>query len=328
MSKYSVAIIGCGSIGSSKPDEYDKPGGDAVLTHAHAFSRHPQTELRGLIDADLDRTFTASKKWKVDRLIASGSVNALRNIDIDIIVVATPTATHRDVLMQALALKPRLVVAEKPFCQTLEEAREVHDAYAAAGIPVLVDYIRRFDAVIAATLADIRGGQYGRVQYARCLYGRGLKRDGCHGLDAFNQVFGQPTGMFIDHHAIDDGEPGDASYNVHLEYEGCREVHMVAADSRMWGAFELEFVCEAGVVALVDWGKAVVVRRAAAEETYGQYKALRWPAQLVEKTGLTTALLHLADNCVRHLRAGEPLACTSADAIRVHEILKHVKELK
>jgi len=321
MKQYSVAIIGCGSIGALKADEYDRPGGDAILTHAHAFHAHPRTELVTVFDSNLGTALSAGRKWGCS---AYADWKELGSNPIDIVVVATPTASHRNTLLQALALKPRLVVAEKPFCSNLKEAREVHDAYAAAGIPILVNYSRRFEPRHADILADIRDGRYGRIYHARCLYGRGLRRDGCHGLDIFNWVFGSPIGLMFNHNPIDDGEPGDPSYAVHLEYEACQEVYMVTADSRAWGAFELEFICERGVIAFTDWGKHVAIRVPDDEETFGQYQALRRRPQLAQDTALVKMLVYMVDNCVRHLDGEEPLKCTSADAVRVHEILDHI----
>lgn len=330
MRKYSVAIVGCGSIGALKDSQYDRPGGEAVLTHAHAFWQHPGTELIGFVDADMEKARDARHKWAKDTAYVYEDLTRERlyNTQPDIFVVATPTAAHRDTLMQVLALRPKLVVAEKPFCQNLKEAQEIHDAYAVAGIPVVVNYTRRFDPIAADTFDRLRSGKYGRIYAARCLYGRGLRRDGCHGLDVFNHVLGNPVGMFIDHDAIRDGcEPGDASWRVTLEYQ--KDGHkvtaeMVPADSRAWGAFELEFVTEKGVLAFPNWGQAVSWRPAAIEETFGQYKALSWPPQL-EKTGLSKALLYMVDNCVRYLRDGDPLKCTAADALRVHEVLEQIK---
>lgn len=329
MTKYSVAVVGCGSIGALKADEYDRPGGDDILTLAHAFSAHPATDLVAFVDPS-DNGPLAMQKWGVRHYYTCvEAMIGFKEVRPDIIVVATPTETHRDVLIQVLALKPRLVVAEKPFCSSLKEAQEVVNAYDKAGIPILVDYIRRFDPVGAPILNDLRAGNHGRIYHARCLYGRGLRRDGCHGLDVFNWVLGRPVGLQVLHDGrIDDApERGDASHHVILTYEkNGRPVtaQMVPADSRSWGAFELEFITDLGVVSFPQWGRRASIRRAEAETTFGQYKALGWPPELVA-TALNKALLYLADNCVRYLRDAEPLICTDADALRVHEILDHVK---
>ena len=320
MSKYSVAIIGCGSIGACKDNIYDSPTTNAVLTHAHAFYAHPDTELVSVIDNNIDKATAAGRKW---------GCSAYENFQdfginpIDVVVVATPTETHRNTLMRVLELQPRLVVAEKPFCNSLAEAQEVTAAYTAAGIPVLVNYTRRFDPVGMAVLDGLRTGAYGSIYHVRCLYGRGLRRDGCHGIDILNYVLGKVQGLSFNHDGIVDYLPNDPSYTLRLEYEHCDETYMIAADSRAWGAFELEFVCAEGIVAFYNWGKQVRIYRPEEESTYGQYKSLSRVGCRVEhiETALPKALLYMADACIRHLRDGEPLPCTPVDALRVWEVL-------
>lgn len=328
MNKYTVAIIGAGSIGALKDDQYDKPGGDAILTHAHAFHTHPETKILGFIDTDLSKAEQALRKWgggwgrKIEDPIKQYGVTP------DIIIVATPTETHERVLLDLLKLDPlpKLVVAEKPFCSTLKQASWVKAQYDNAGIPILVDYIRRFEYATMGILTQIRDGEFGKVFHARCLYGRGLRRDGCHAIDLFNYTFGHLTGMEIHHNtAIHDGEPGDLTYNLQLHYDRCYDVQMLGVDSRIYGLFELEFVTEKAIIHFHDWGKWIRIYCPDDEETYGQYKALgRKEGQLLQ-TGLSTALLHMADNCVRYLNGSEPLLCTADDAVRVHRILENVK---
>ncbi len=323
MKTYTVSIVGCGSIGALKDNQFDSPGSDAILTHAHAFYEHSRTELSYFVDVDLNKQQCAETKWGLPHRTVGGLVP-----NTDIIVIASPTNTHYQNLMIALAtLKPKLVIAEKPFCSTLKEAKEVHDAYTLAGIPILVNYSRRFEHFHSAIFTDLRAGAYGEIYHARCLYGRGLKRDGCHGLDIFNMVFGDPVGLQYNHRGIADGEPNDPTFTVHLEYEKCKEVYMVGCDSRAWGAFEIEFVTEKGIIRFPGWGKYIQYFQAEDETTFGQYKALSATAAKYA-TGLNKMMLYMADNCVRFLDGGEDLACTSADAIKVHEILNYTNLLK
>ena len=310
---YTVAIIGCGSIGALKDDQYDSPTTDAVLTHANAFHKHPNTKITSLVDNNYHQQRSAQGKWNVKQ----------NTEEADIIVVATPTETHHDTLMQVLALKPKLVVAEKPFCSNIKEAQSVADAYKQAGVPLMVDYIRRFDDMHSDVLNGLRDGRYGEIYHARCLYGRGLRHDGCHGLDIFNWALGECKGVSFHHGGIVDRAADDPSYTVRLEFDRCKEAYMVGTDSRAWGAFEMEFVTEKGVLRFPNWGKEIRHYAPEQEQTFGQYKSLGNMAQ-VTWTGLDKALLHLADNAVKRLRDGELLRCTAEDAIRVHDILENI----
>lgn len=321
--QYKVAIIGCGSIGALKDDAYDSPNTDAILTHAHAAYRHPRTNMRTFVDINEARAESSSVKWTNIWTNAIVSISEMKKcgISADIVVVAVPTEHHRLTLLDVLSLKPKLVIAEKPFCSTLQDAKDVATAYELAGVPLLVDYIRRFDFMHRTHMEALRDGKMGDIYHARCIYGRGIKHDGCHGLDIFNWVFGKPVGLTYSHAGIIDRCEEDPSYTVHLEYAKCKEVYMVATDSRKWGSFEMEFVTEKGILRFPDWGKQIRFYGVQDEQTFGQYRSLD-PVAVTASTHLDIALLHLMENAVRHIEEGDPLHCTAHDAINVHEILQ------
>jgi hypothetical protein len=139
-----------------------------------------------------------------------------------------------------------------------------------------------------------------------------------------NYVFGTPTALQYNHKGIVDYLPSDPSYTVHLEFETCQEVYLIGTDSRKWGAFEIDFITEKGVIRFYDWGKKVKIYAPEIEQTFGQYQALS-PVAKQMTTELEKALLYMVDNCVQHLKNNAPLLCTSADAIAVHKILAHIK---
>jgi predicted dehydrogenase len=277
----------------------------------------------GFVDKDENKRLTAAEKW--DALCCEDISCFSSPASPDIISVCTPTETHERVLLDILKLNPlpKLVIAEKPFCENLQQASWVSNQYKAAGVPILVDYIRRFDLITAFTLDKIKNGHYGKVYHARCLYGRGLKRDGCHAVDIFNWVFGSVQGVMINHPGITDYLPFDPSYTVRLEYKTCSEVYLVAVDSRAWGCFEIDFITERGVIRFVDWGKEMRVYKPEEETTFGQYKALS-PCAEVHRTNLHTALLYMVQNAVDFLDGNGPLLCTDNDALNVHRIIEGI----
>ncbi len=63
MKQYTAAIIGCGSIGALKPDEYDHKEGKNILTHAHALYNNIQIKEIIFIDSDEDKMNAARMKW-------------------------------------------------------------------------------------------------------------------------------------------------------------------------------------------------------------------------------------------------------------------------
>src|SRR4030065_60300 len=317
--KYKAAVIGCGSIGALKDNKYDSPEmPHNILTHAHAYYDCPDTELVAVIDMDIEKAKKAGDKWGCS---TDTDILNFRNENIDIISVCTPTETHFDILKQVLELKPKLVVAEKPFCSNLKEAEEISAIYKQAGIPMLINYTRRFEPDHIKVFNNLRTGEYGMIYHARCLYGRGLKRDGCHGLDIFNYTLGQLHNVLW-HNSITNLEPNDPSYSLQLDYEKCAETYMIAVDSRHYGLFELEFVTEKGIISFLNWGQKIFFFKPDNEKTYGQYKSLNRDNAFVNVTSMGRALSYMVESAVRYLRNNEPLICTPDDAIKVHKIIE------
>lgn len=317
---YKALIIGCGSIGALKDNQYDSPSHPSqILTHAHAYYEHPDIELVGVVDSDLGKTKQAGLKWNCPAYHGFGY-----NFKADIISVCTPTETHYDILKQILNIKPKLVIAEKPFCSNLQEAEKITKLYEKANIPILINYTRRFDLIGSRILNKIKNGEYGEIYHARCLYGRGLLRDGCHGIDIFNWIL-EKTNHIEKQTAIIDYLTTDPSYCLHLMYEKCFETYIIAVDSRNYGLFEIEFVTEKGIISFTKWGWHIHISTPEPEKTYGQYQSLIRNKEFLA-TGLNMALYNMVQNAVDFLNKKADLKCTVEDAIKVHKVIEESKK--
>ena len=62
--RYTAVLLGAGSIGALKPNEFDSPDTEEILTHAHAIYNHPKINLLGIIDSNINKAKKAGNKWK------------------------------------------------------------------------------------------------------------------------------------------------------------------------------------------------------------------------------------------------------------------------
>ena len=324
--RYKAIVIGCGSIGALKDSQYDSPGNsDQIFTHAHAYYEHPDIELIGVIDTDFEKVKKAGNKWLC---LAYHNYNFDFELDADIISVCVPTENHAEILREIIKLQPKLVIAEKPFCSNLKEALVITELYKQANIPILINYTRRFDLIGSEILNKIKNGEYGKIYHARCLYGRGLKRDGCHAIDIFNWVLGKPRGgnwggWGWGSGGVVDYLSDDPSYDLNLKYEKCGFVKMVGVDSRNYGLFEIEFVTEKGIISFTKWGQHVHISTPEPEKTYGQYQSLIRNKEFIA-SGLNMALYNMAQNAVDFLDGKTDLKCTVEDALKVHKVIEEI----
>lgn len=128
-------------------------------------------------------------------------INGLKGIDFDAAIVATPTATHRDVVLDLVKMKKHVLV-EKPIASSFAQGKEVLAAAAQAGVKVAVGHVERFNPVVRKLREVIRGGWLGdpiHFSFTRVggypetiLEGNNVLLDlAVHDIDAFRSLVGQ-----------------------------------------------------------------------------------------------------------------------------------------
>ncbi|MDT4989879.1 MAG: UDP-N-acetyl-2-amino-2-deoxyglucuronate dehydrogenase, partial [Micromonosporaceae bacterium] len=88
--------------------------------------------------------------------------DALAAVDVDVVVVCTPTGRHGEVAIEALAAGKHVIV-EKPAEITVARTDEIIEARQKAGKVVTVISQHRFDPATETTLAAIERGELGRL---------------------------------------------------------------------------------------------------------------------------------------------------------------------
>jgi predicted dehydrogenase len=133
--KPRVGIIGAGFIGRFH----------ARAVHGLIRTGLADAEYVGVCDRDEERAQDFAKIAGLplctadpDELIGSSAVNT--------VYVCTPTGSHRDLVLKA-AQAGKAVFCEKPLARNLEEARQMLDAVAAAGVPHQVGLVLRHSPI-------------------------------------------------------------------------------------------------------------------------------------------------------------------------------------
>src|SRR5690349_16363264 len=121
--KLRVVLLGIGRMGRN---------------HLRLTSESSDFELVGVVDP------TTAPRTGVH---VFDGLAALRGLDFDAAIVATPTATHRDVVLELVQMKKHVLV-EKPIASTFAQGREVLEAAAGAGVKVAVGHVERFNPVV------------------------------------------------------------------------------------------------------------------------------------------------------------------------------------
>jgi len=143
MERIRVGVIGAGFMGG---------------LHARAVAESGFGVLAGIADPDLARAR--------DLAVAHGAVayadysEMLQEEALDAVIVATPETMHREPVVMAAEHRCAVLV-EKPIAASLEDADAMIAACDAAGVPLMVGYILRFEPSYARIQQAVEAGSIG-----------------------------------------------------------------------------------------------------------------------------------------------------------------------
>lgn len=192
-----IAVVGLGKMG---------------LSHLAIVKAHPEVELAAVCDAS---GYVLSVLKKYTGVNTYSDYDAmLREVELDAVLIATPSRTHAGMVRAALE-RGLHVFCEKPFTLTARDADELTELAHAKGLVTQVGYHNRFvgpfsevkrllDAGAIGTVTHALGEAYGPVVLkpkggtwrSRKEEGGGALYDyAAHPLNLLNWYLGEPAGV-------------------------------------------------------------------------------------------------------------------------------------
>ena len=135
--------------------------GRIARVHAANIAAHPELGLRTVVDPDLDRARALAEPF--DARAAADADAALADAEVHAVLIASTSKTHADLIERAVATR-KPVFCEKPIDLDVARADACVRRVEAAGVPVFVDFNRRFDPNHAAVYQAVRAGEAGAVE--------------------------------------------------------------------------------------------------------------------------------------------------------------------
>jgi len=112
MEKTKIGIIGLGGV--------------AQLVHLPNLIKLPNVEVSAVAEINRNRLQTIADKFNIKQKFLSYS-DLLENGNVDAVIIATPTSTHKDIAIDCLQAGKDVLV-EKPLARTYQEAKQVYEA--------------------------------------------------------------------------------------------------------------------------------------------------------------------------------------------------------
>lgn len=308
--KYKAVIIGAGRIACG----FDAPDSKQVLTHAHALTADPRVILSGITDIDSVKGKKEAKKWKTEFFEDHHSM--LTSIKPDIVVIATPDHAHKDMLLEVLAYKPKVVILEKPAVNKKSDIRIVRTASRNPYTEIIVNFRRRFDPTVEQIRDDLIKGRYGSVLSASATYTKGVLHNGSHVIDLARYLFGEmkTSKTFF---AVDDFPEGDPSLGGIATFERCPQFYLMTGDERSFYILEFEILTEKRRIRFIDEGRRCVTQKVVADTVYKGDQVLG--ESKVIKTKLPDAMRNMVAHAVRVADKSERSRASIEDALKTQE---------
>ena len=311
---FSVLIVGCGNIAG----DYDEQcGTEAVLTHAGAYNQDPRFQIRACVEPDVARRENFMEYWSIKKGFDDLASCLAASDKFDVISLCMPTHAHAEALELILPMSPGCVFVEKPLTADLVRSRKIIDAYSAAGIPLAVNYMRRWDESMKRLRDELKSGAWGKVQAISGIYAKGIFNCGSHFFDLLHFLVGplDPRAVFS---RVRDGRFEDPTYSVLLETKNGAPVTLMGTDGNSYFSFEIDLVMEKGRLTLEDLGGRLRCRKVQLHPIYQGQPTLAegdW-----QNTGLSIALARAVSNIFDHLVLGVPLESNGKSALEAEEL--------
>lgn len=248
---YRVALIGCGNIGAGV-ERYAAP--IQPWAHASVVASNPRTELVALVDADRAKLEKAKRNFPGVPVFEDAS-DMFSSARPDVVIIATPTASHKSLTIMAAQAGVKAIVCEKPIAETPEDAEEMIRVCREANIPLFINHVRRFDPLIREAKSHL--SEIGEVLQSDARYTRGIHNNGTHTIDLLRFFLGDVqavSGVQNERTQTLSHLSGDMNVDGFLYFSSGARASIQSFDGDDYSIFDFDWYGRKGLLSLRHFG--------------------------------------------------------------------------
>lgn len=240
----NVLIVGCGNIGAF----YDWETPD-IRSYAKALYSS------GIQFSVYDENYDVAKKVGErygSKVLTSWDAKPLDAYDI--VIIATPTASHFEYLCKLMMTPPKLIICEKPVSLDFEKLTLLAEKYQKNKTKVMVNFHRRFQPKIQDLAKRIKLlSEKNQCQSIVINYQRGFHNNAIHAIDLLSLFFGtifNPSALKIINATADEFND-DPTITMGCDWNGINVVFVGLVHSR-FSLFDISLFFKNNVIKLTD----------------------------------------------------------------------------
>lgn len=318
-----VLMIGCGNIAGGFDANHSA---DCMpFSHAGAYAKHGGFLVFACVEPDLAKRQAFMQRWSVACGFDSIEDASQAGERYDVISICSPTSAHYHDVSVAIGMKPRLIFCEKPVTPSSAQTAELVERCKVAGIMLVVNYTRRWDAGVVRLRDELRAGAWGAIRSATGVYTKGILNNGSHMIDMLHLLLGKLEVRAVGV-PVWDMLPDDPTIPALLAGLGDINVQLACGYARDFSLFELQIVTEKGVICMEDGGLNWRIRHVVESPHFCGYRSLdageRKPGGLPAATLAAVTEIHMA------LTQGGSLSSSSGEnALAVQQICETIRNM-
>lgn len=316
-----VIIIGCGRIAGGY-DDHASPD-DWPLSHAGAYTHHGGFEIIACVDPDIGKRELFQQKWNVPWGVSYPEELGDSDLTVDVVSICSPTELHSQHLKTVLRWGPNLVFCEKPLTHDLSETEHLIRCYESAGIPLVVNFTRRWAPDICSLKEHLKQAFWGQIYSVSAIYNKGILNSGSHMVDLISFLFGSLKILAVGR-GVYDFWPDDPSVPALLETKERIPVALSISHAKHYALFELQIVTERGVLSMESGGMRWTKRLPMESQDFFGYRALG--LRQLEFGRYKEAMAGAVENISSWLEERVELASIGSTALHAHQICHEIRD--
>jgi predicted dehydrogenase len=317
---HRALIVGLGRIGMGYDLELDPRA--FVYSHARAVSVHPQFRLAGAVDLDPALRETCGRAYGCP--VYSELALALERENPDVVIIATPTASHAGVLRETLARTAvRAILCEKPLSYDLPEASAMVEECTAREVALYVNYMRRSDSGVIEIKRRLMAGEIRTPVKAVVWYSKGFVHNGSHFFNLMEYWLGEMRAV----HMLNPGRRwngSDPEPDVEVRFDAGTAMFL-AAREECFSHYTVELIAANGRLRYDGGGRMIQWQPALADPRLQGYTTLSAQPEIIP-TGMERSQLHVIHELANALSGRAAQLCSGAEALRTLASIKTTLE--
>lgn len=299
-----------------------RPSEALPLTHAGAFRRHGKFNLAACVETDRVKRDAFASFWGIDRSAESLEQLSASPHEFDVISICSPTEFHIEHLEVALEFMPRVIFCEKPLTSSTAESIRLAKSCQEKGVFLVVNYTRQWDPELTSLIAQLSSGEWGEIRSVVGFYNKGVRNNGGHLIDLLLRLLG-PLEVVATCSPIEDYWNDDSTVPALLRSSsGNVPVYLVSGHAEDYSMFEIEFICEGGVIRMRDGGMAWESRQVSDITEFSGYKTLSVPE--ARGGSYPHAMSFAVQEIYGYLEHGSAIRSSGHDAIAIESVCEQL----